>query len=90
MSDSASDAGADMRAFWNGPAGTSWVEKQVLFDEMYQPIVDALAWSVVEEGARSVLDVGCGTGAARRRWVCAARPARRFPCGAPPPSPPAR
>ncbi len=64
MSDSASDAGADMRAFWNGPAGTSWVEKQVLFDEMYQPIVDALAWSVVEEGARSVLDVGCGTGAA--------------------------
>lgn len=57
-----SDANADQRQLWNGAAGTSWVEKQELFDAMYQPIVEALGWSVVEEGARSVLDVGCGTG----------------------------
>lgn len=63
MSDAAKDPGEEMRALWNGHAGVGWVEKQQLFDEMYQPIVDALAWSVVEEGARRVVDIGCGTGA---------------------------
>lgn len=56
------DANADQRALWNGDAGTGWVAQQQVFDAMYQPIVEALGWSVVEEGARSVLDVGCGTG----------------------------
>lgn len=57
-----SEQPVDQRALWNGAAGKGWVEQQEIFDAMYQPIVEALGWSVVEEGARSVLDVGCGTG----------------------------
>lgn len=57
------ETGVDQKTFWNGPAGQSWVEKQALFDAMYQPIVDALGWAAIKAGARRVLDVGCGTGA---------------------------
>ena len=58
-----SDAGVDQKALWNGEAGRNWVEKQGVFDAMFEPLNEALVASVVERGARSVLDVGCGTGA---------------------------
>jgi SAM-dependent methyltransferase len=46
---------------WNGPSGRAWIEQQEALDRMFAPIADLLAGEAA--GARSVLDVGCGTGA---------------------------
>ncbi|MEA1942076.1 MAG: class I SAM-dependent methyltransferase [Pseudomonadota bacterium] len=51
------------KAIWNGVAGQNWVEAQSLLDGMFQGFEDRLAADCAEQGARYVLDVGCGTGA---------------------------
>jgi SAM-dependent methyltransferase len=48
---------------WNGPSGRAWIEQQEPLDRMFAPIADLLAGEAAAAGARSVLDVGCGTGA---------------------------
>jgi len=50
----------EQRKLWNGHAGHAWVEAQQLLDQVFQPFEDMLV--AAAEGARSVLDVGCGTG----------------------------
>src|SRR5438045_3624141 len=47
---------------WNGRAGAAWVDAQALLDRLYQPIEDLLVEAAAAASARSVLDVGCGTG----------------------------
>lgn len=47
---------------WNGLAGQAWVEAQEFLDQMFKPFEDLLADAVAAASARSVLDVGCGTG----------------------------
>ncbi|MQA38917.1 class I SAM-dependent methyltransferase [Rugamonas aquatica] len=49
-------------SMWQGAAGHTWVATQNLLDRMYQPIEDLLMQSL-PANARSLLDVGCGTGA---------------------------
>ncbi|MBA5638686.1 class I SAM-dependent methyltransferase [Duganella sp. LX20W] len=51
----------DMR--WNGAAGKAWVELQVQLDAMLAPFERLLLDAVCEQRPRSVLDIGCGTGA---------------------------
>lgn len=51
------------KAVWNGVAGQNWVEAQSLLDGLFQGFEERLAADCVEQGARHVLDVGCGTGA---------------------------
>jgi ubiquinone/menaquinone biosynthesis C-methylase UbiE len=53
----------DQAALWNGVAGRTWVEAQELLDRMLEPFEKLLVEEVVAGGKRSVLDVGCGTGA---------------------------
>jgi SAM-dependent methyltransferase len=53
----------DQAALWNGAAGLTWVEAQEPLDKMFKPFEDLLVETVLARGARSVLDVGCGTGA---------------------------
>jgi len=53
----------DQAARWNGPSGRAWVEAQEPLDRMFQAFEKLLVDAVVAEGARGVLDVGCGTGA---------------------------
>jgi SAM-dependent methyltransferase len=48
---------------WNGPSGRAWIEQQEALDRMFAPIADLLAAEAAAASARSVLDVGCGTGA---------------------------
>ena len=55
-------ANEDQAARWNGVGGRGWVEAQALVDRLFRPIEDLLADAVGAIGARSVLDVGCGTG----------------------------
>jgi ubiquinone/menaquinone biosynthesis C-methylase UbiE len=50
-------------ALWNGVAGRTWVEAQELLDRMFEPFERLLVEEVAASGKRSVLDVGCGTGA---------------------------
>jgi SAM-dependent methyltransferase len=49
-------------ALWNGAAGEAWVEARELLDRVLQPFEDLLVDAVAAEGARRVLEVGCGTG----------------------------
>jgi len=60
---SAKQDAEDQAAAWNGAAGLSWVEAQKSLDQLMKPLEDLLVETVLACGARSVLDVGCGTGA---------------------------
>jgi SAM-dependent methyltransferase len=53
----------DQAALWNGAAGATWVEAQEPLDQLFSPFEELLVETVLARGARSVLDVGCGTGA---------------------------
>jgi ubiquinone/menaquinone biosynthesis C-methylase UbiE len=50
-------------ALWNGAAGHAWVDLQDLLDRMFKPLEELLVKAVGERAVRSVLDIGCGTGA---------------------------
>lgn len=54
---------ADMAAAWNGVSGQAWVDEQQLLDRTYESIENLLAQEAAAMGARSVLDIGCGSGA---------------------------
>jgi len=56
----------DQAKLWNGSAGCAWVEAQALLDRILQPFEDLLIEAVSASGARSVLDIGCGTGSTTR------------------------
>lgn len=47
---------------WNTRGGSAWVDLQPMLDAMFQPF-EAILAEAVPEGARRVLDVGCGAGA---------------------------
>nr|WP_057928303.1 class I SAM-dependent methyltransferase [Burkholderia ambifaria] len=69
-----SPANEAQSALWNGPSGLAWVDAQRSLDRMFEPFEILLADAAAAVSARSVLDVGCGTGAvtlaiARRRGV---------------------
>jgi SAM-dependent methyltransferase len=52
----------EQKARWNGAAGEVWVENRDLLDATFRPFETILCDAVRTAGARSVLDVGCGTG----------------------------
>jgi ubiquinone/menaquinone biosynthesis C-methylase UbiE len=57
------DRNADQVAYWNGPAGRRWMERQDTQDILLAPISDlAINRAQVAEGEH-VLDIGCGCGA---------------------------
>jgi SAM-dependent methyltransferase len=53
---------AEQIALWNDTAGRAWVEMQQTLDRVLQPLEALLVEAVAKRKARSVLDVGCGTG----------------------------
>jgi SAM-dependent methyltransferase len=56
------DTTSEQTALWNGAAGRAWVEAQHVLDRLFSPFEDLLVAAVRAASARSVLDVGCGTG----------------------------
>jgi SAM-dependent methyltransferase len=60
--DTARKAAEEQAMFWNGVAGRAWVDTQQLLDQILQPFEDLLVEFAAAASARSVLDVGCGTG----------------------------
>ena len=61
----------EQSGLWNGAAGEAWVEAQQLLDRMFEPFELLLAREAAASNARSVLDVGCGTGATTLAIVAA-------------------
>jgi ubiquinone/menaquinone biosynthesis C-methylase UbiE len=49
-------------ALWNGRAGQAWIEAQETLDRMFKPFEERLVQAVAGQPAKSVLDIGCGTG----------------------------
>ncbi len=59
----AHEGNADQIAYWNGPGGRRWTERQETQDALFAPITEMLfARARVAPGER-VVDVGCGCGA---------------------------
>jgi len=53
----------EQAALWNGDSGRAWVDVQPVLDRLFKPFENRLVDAVRARRARSVLDVGCGTGA---------------------------
>lgn len=49
-------------ALWSGRAGQAWIDAQETLDRMFKPFEERLVQAVAGRPAKSVLDVGCGTG----------------------------
>jgi SAM-dependent methyltransferase len=57
----------EQSAYWNGVAGTTWVESQEQLDRLLRPLSDrAIAAAAVRPGER-VIDIGCGCGATSKQ-----------------------
>ncbi len=61
--DASTTHGDAQAALWNGPAGDAWVQAQPLLDALFAPFSEWLVEVARTRSARSVFDVGCGTGA---------------------------
>jgi SAM-dependent methyltransferase len=54
---------ADQIAYWNGPGGQRWADRQASQDILLGPIADVLIERAQPKPGERVLDVGCGSGA---------------------------
>jgi SAM-dependent methyltransferase len=54
---------ADQAAFWNGPAGQHWTDRQPMQDILLAPVSQVLLDRAAARPGERVLDVGCGCGA---------------------------
>jgi ubiquinone/menaquinone biosynthesis C-methylase UbiE len=54
---------ADQVAYWNGPAGRRWADRQAAQDIVLGPVADLLIDRAKPKSGERVIDVGCGSGA---------------------------
>lgn len=54
---------ADQIAYWNGPSGQRWADRQQAQDILLRPVLDVLIDRADPKPGERVLDVGCGSGA---------------------------
>jgi len=54
---------ADQIAYWNGPGGQRWADRQAAQDTVLQPVADILIDRAKPQAGERVIDVGCGSGA---------------------------
>jgi SAM-dependent methyltransferase len=57
------DRNADQIAYWNGPGGQHWTDRQAVQDVLLAPISDILIASARPAPGNRIIDVGCGCGA---------------------------
>jgi SAM-dependent methyltransferase len=57
------DRNADQVAYWNGPGGERWRERQQDQDTLLAPVTDVLLQRAAPAADEVVIDVGCGCGA---------------------------
>jgi len=54
---------ADQAAYWNGPAGRRWLNRQETLDLVLEPIHEVLLDRAAVAAGERVIDIGCGCGA---------------------------
>jgi ubiquinone/menaquinone biosynthesis C-methylase UbiE len=57
------DQNADQIAYWNGPGGQRWTDRQQLQDLMLAQVADILIDRARPKAGERIVDVGCGCGA---------------------------
>ncbi|QPF82084.1 methyltransferase domain-containing protein [Bradyrhizobium genosp. L] len=57
---------ADQIAYWNGPGGQRWADRQAAQDIVLKPVLDLLIDRAAPKAGERVLDVGCGSGASTK------------------------
>jgi ubiquinone/menaquinone biosynthesis C-methylase UbiE len=57
------DENADQIAYWNGPGGQRWTDRQQMQDIMLAPVAGVLTDCVGAKAGERIVDVGCGCGA---------------------------
>ena len=57
------DQNADQVAYWNGPAGQRWADRQAAQDVLLKPVADLVVARAKLKPGERVIDVGCGSGA---------------------------
>ncbi|HYZ48753.1 MAG TPA: methyltransferase domain-containing protein [Sphingomonas sp.] len=65
---------ADQIAYWNGPGGHRWADRQAAQDVLLAPVIDILIDRASPRPGERVLDVGCGSGATTRAFAAAVDP----------------
>lgn len=54
---------ADQMAYWNGPGGRHWTDRQQLQDVVLAPVSKILIDRATVKAGEAIIDVGCGCGA---------------------------
>ncbi len=57
------DRNADQIAYWNGPGGQRWADRQQTQDVLLAPVADILIDRARPATGERIVDVGCGSGA---------------------------
>jgi ubiquinone/menaquinone biosynthesis C-methylase UbiE len=57
------DRNADQIAYWNGPGGQRWADRQQAQDILLAPVADLLIDRAGPATGERIIDVGCGSGA---------------------------
>src|SRR6185312_11348464 len=71
------EVNADMLAFWDGPGGRTWVDRQAHTDITLAPVTEALLAFAAPRPGERVLDVGCGCGGPTLDFARAVGPSGR-------------
>ena len=57
------DQNADQIAYWNGPGGQRWADRQQAQDIVLAPVADVVIDRAKAKSGERIVDVGCGAGA---------------------------
>jgi SAM-dependent methyltransferase len=57
------DQNADQIAYWNGPGGQRWADRQAAQDILLAPVAELLIDRARPSAGERIIDVGCGSGA---------------------------
>jgi ubiquinone/menaquinone biosynthesis C-methylase UbiE len=71
------DKNADQIAYWNGPGGERWANRQQTQDVLLQPVADILIDRAQPKVGERIIDVGCGSGAVSIAMAEKVRPTGR-------------
>jgi SAM-dependent methyltransferase len=57
------EGNADQIAYWNGPGGQRWADRQQAQDVVLAPVADVLIDRAKPKAGERIIDIGCGAGA---------------------------